>query len=1398
MNRNTAKNLIAACGLAISAFAPTAMGVGVVVDHPSLDVGGNIYEYVGDNSIILFSDDEAAVAAGAVVSVSVRPVAVLANGGTVSGGAYQAVPQDFLANDISTPNNPVFNVLPVAAANDVNGAIDLGGFLQAGAGATFATNLSDTFDSIGTMFLGNEIVGVAIQIQIVSNGSAQTFESSLPTTAPTAAATAESAGLAGVSFEFDEAVQSPQYIAPPVISEASVDTVATPTVNFVFNRVLNSGAAGNNANQLVLATINEDDFTAGVSATTGVVFGPNDNVLRVTFADAAGKPSVGSSLGFENEDSDGNTRAAAGSIFDAQDFVGYELSDLGAQTLAAIVPLEVVSAEFREIVTPNAANVGSALAVTFNKALSNAGTADAYALVLGAAELAGGTGFTFANPTIDPTDATTVLLDVDSQSLETGVTAQGLNDDNATGADALATGLGNDANDVAFTARVFDVAGGATTAPTDAIGVAFDAPAGNMPANSVTTASATDGIAPTLVDETAHDLDGDGTIDAVALTFNEPMQAPSSLTGFTVVAINGSTVQPVSGIGADGELPAATALALAGATNLTLDLSGSAPAVAGNSVAVSNLDLSGLVDAMMNPALPSSGDTSNFQISYDPNAVGAAVVQDLAGNAFETTVTSQVVDTDMAPPALVDAWFLTGDNIIDNTDNDQEIAEQDGTLGDQSDNDRLTLVFSEDLDAGVNAGATDETQIGWDGTLANNFQGNGDFLDLDGNRLTFVNAGDTTGYMAGVTVTVGASSGIVDADGNEVSEAVTQSEMVDDRDAPYIAYVDADPSDSAFLIDTDGDGRAELLVAQFNDDIVAGVSGINVADFTDQAATVMFDSATINGRNLELAINSATEPTLATDVTVVYNAPQANTNTRLLEGPTGNAIQSGATTTFTAEEIEGDDVGVQTPAVMLISGNATNGVDGGNNPIAVPLGTRIYAMVATPVVSSITATHNNIPFTYNTSNIYSASEGSREAFTSWLLGLRSNVYLHRYAGNEQIFTNQKDDAEALGGDGDDFPFALETISIDANASNLSSIRFTGRGESNQNRVTNGTISLHWDVFRADGGLYEDLFDDGWDFGDQPIISSTVVTELDGSYNLAVSGPASAFNGINRLSALGNPVIIVVELPSGERFAASSINTSVNGGPLLFSPNNRTQNNDGSAADATDFDINLNNVGQQQIQSGWNTVPFAQAGGWASASNRRPELPNGVTENDVVIGSGLIAAGALDQFVYWDDNGDGDWTAADDGAGTLSSIIVDANAIPHFAFTMTDSGVQFGSGITNLVGGYAFGFFNSADDVFGVNQFGAPLSSATVFDADAFSNSNSNQGWALVTVTSNFPAAGDFFTGNSDADFLLRFFNEDGTLANFVVESLEPSGSASNPNDLTTIESGSAFFVHYDN
>lgn len=1180
----------------------------------------------------------------------------------------------------------------------------------------------------------------------------------------------------------------------PALSAAIVNTAGTQ-IFFVFTKSLNTGNATNDVNQTVAANVMAAaDFelsTDGGATFTGTptlltdppTFVGTNNSILVFGRAAASNTTPGTFIR-----PDFNAGVPDNILRD----VVANLATDAPVAISSQIALGATSATFVKEVPIGGGTQTGAVRFTYNNPITTVGTADVYSLrrLNAAGSSTVNSQVTLSNPTLDPLDPFSVLLDATPGGNE-GIGSNGRSTSNNTGVVP---------DNAAYEARVSDAG---TVDPVDVFGGTF---------TGTTDLDAADGIEPSLEFTAFGDTDGDGNQDTAYLVFDEPMADISSSTGFTLVRQGGVTVNPFFQIGADGSLVEQMTVASATPANNNLpnivvsrasvDVNNDGTISErenNNSVCIAYNPLTfdwndnGLVGPTNDPteAVPGTGDQNVIQVQYQ---VGTGTVEDADGNTFSNgdVNIANLTSTDRARPRVATVLFFAGDNQASTANNDQYFSEQDGDLGDQQDNNRIAIYFGEDLVGGLNDGNVNDGQVFFGPGLSSSFP-SGAFLFATDNCITFQNDNGDPDLAVGEPVSIAASSGIEDSAGNE---ALSGADIADCR-APYSplqAGVDGGTFDSAFLTDDDNDGFADgiaIAMTQAIDPATLANSDFSLSVGTVTAVAV--DSAIPSVINI-----SITDGVVSMSNTVVVTYNGATDITRIAsdpdEGGTGKSI-SPINDSVDAQQVQESSLPTQSPAIMDIIG--TGLLPDGVTPF--PVGTKVYSFIAFPTARKVTATHNNVVFSVDAD----WDDSSLEAWTNWLFGLEEFVYLARDLDNFQFYSNYKDEGDSNSG----ISTYKDIISLTINARSLTAITFTGRGETNGDVVANGRVDLCWDVLRASGGTLELLYNrfNGFSYDGTPISSRAVVTGNDGRFELHVSAPISAFNGRANLNAVGYPIILVVETPAGRRFAVSSVATSVNGGPLLFNPQNRRQASDRTAVNATVFNINLANVATEQMHPGWNLVAFNRAGGYATATNSRPTLPAGVSTSNVQVGTTLPFVGALDQFVYFrDSNRDGEWTRSEDS--DFSDIRVDFDFFPNwFAFTMSSFGVQAGTGINNLVGGYAVGIFVNDDyygsSSYGAFQFGAPRTGTALFPSNApFVNSTANLGWGLFSSPSAFdPATGIGGTANPNLDYIILFRNN-GPLVTprFEVSSLDiaaPTGS-DNINDTEEIDNGQAFFGHF--
>lgn len=1138
----------------------------------------------------------------------------------------------------------------------------------------------------------------------------------------------------------------------------------------VFSESLNNGAAGNDTNQTVLANITSADlqfnttstFTGNEAAPAGLsnpAFVGADRTT-ISFDVAAGDYVLGNFI----RPSYSAVPAPQNDIYD----ISHNQATNIAQQITQLQALALSSAQWVQTV-PAFGGTAMSLRVVWNNPLAsgNLGNTAFYNNVL----LAGSASdLSVTAVAADPSNASAVLLNV-----------------NSSGADSVAANGRDGATNGQYSVDL-DAAVG--TPPMDIFSQTF---------TGTSTANATDAIIPALASGFGSpaftDTNHDGQQDGIELVFDEPLLAASATTSGVTSARNGGVtvhpfnmIDPVTGeLGTDmtvaNATPANNAISLTGATITSTDVNGNGT--------IDTLEMNNTLVYAFNPAtimwddmstgvaIPGTGDASATNLSV---VAATANIRDAAGNAFATDLTNANASIDQATPVIANVNFLTGDNLSAGM---QKAAEQDGQPGDQTDNNVAQIIFSEQ----VFSAPVDPTKFRFGSSPTERFSA-GDFDGIFGTDSNIVQFTDNQsgGFEPGVSLTVQSDNGVEDGFDNQLAPVTTGIVAVD-RTAPYVPLqfdVNGGIIYSAFLVDTNADGFAERVDLFFTQDV--DPASVAIADFTVQGVTAAALAAANpsfapSGNTISLNLPASTISE-SSSVLITYNGASAATP---LAGTSGNAVAP-MNVSFASQAVPQPNADGQFPAVMEIAGHITE--DGTAN---VSAGTKIFGFIAAPRVKAIRGTMNNLSFVISDTS-------SLNAMTNVILGLEEFVYLYDEQGDMYI-RNYKDDNGQTS-----------ITQLTVNANNLANVTFTGKGTTTPSQgtsptntsVSGGQVSTFWDVLRSSDGTARSLLSNG--VGDEPIASTAVISDDSGLYRLHMTAPISAFTGLSRLNAVGWPVIIVVELPTGDRMAASSLLNKIGGGgALLFNPNNRRQNSNGTAAGDTVFDINLFRVGTECVWSGWNLLQFPRQSGFATSSSNVPVLPRDLDSSEVVTSTTLANATTLSQFVYFfDDNEDGVWTADDDDGGRFDGIVIDVNCLPYFGFTLTNRGVQvssafngrFSNGITNLVGGYAVGFFNGYNSSkIGVFQFGAPITApGPVFTSTTSLNNNTTLGWFLVTSVSANPTQTpvQFFTVNPNTDYLILFDRTSHSDVNIATSHRVSSTAADG--DATQVGS-TALFLH---
>ncbi|MCB9838785.1 MAG: hypothetical protein H6813_05560 [Phycisphaeraceae bacterium] len=905
----------------------------------------------------------------------------------------------------------------------------------------------------------------------------------------------------------------------------------------------------------------------------------------------------------------------------------------------------------------------------------------------------------------------------------------------------------------------------------------------------------TDGIAPSQSGALVGlDMNSDGDLDAFYMTFDEVMVVTGGdSNGFTLTKL-GAAVHPYSLFLtnlATGEFDP-TAMA----NETTIDIAGDATdefqdSITGfsrmsedtdnrlttNNIVVVAFDpaMASFQDAMSEDATPGTWDVDWATAAFDAMMCG---LTDANGNAPSGDLAATNISEEEAAPLLSQVNFNTGDNETGGT---QRISEQDGVAGDDPDNNVGRFIFNEELDVVNTSANIDETRFRFGAQATDLFSG-GDFDTIEGggNNIVVMTDGSGAGFGVGDSATILDENGVEDANGN-VFGSTTAGVTVQDSTAPFIPLqldVNGATILSAFLVDQDADGFADIIRMFFTKDVA---STVDDADFSVAGVDQADISVSVSSNIISITLPSGAIPATST-LTVTYNGAAA---TEPIADASGNAVAA-VNANFSVEAIPAPNADGEFTAVMNIAGTIT-GPDGN----AAPAGTKVYGFIAVPVVKSASATTKNGIF-------YTVSDSSSmNAWTNWYLGLTSTIYLYDVQG-DMYFENEKFD------DGQD-SLQYVTARFSTNGTTWTAKGSTTPGGNDSQplalQTNSGTTTTGWDVLRSGNGTAEDLMTSGFRVGGRPIASAAVLLDDNGDYLLHMTAPESVFNGTSRLNAEGWPVIIVVELTTGERYICSSLtNGADNQGPILFGASQRDQTNAGAALSDLPFDIDLStDVATGWAFPGWNLVGDDRNSGYANRSSDIPDvLPRGVTSGNVVLGTDVDLDGvwALHQFpFFYDDNSDGVWTSDDDFSDPFDGIVIDVNCMDYIAFTMTSDGVQVASpnargGITAFTGGYGLGFFNGEGTDLGMFMFGPSVGSGAIFNsADVEDlNNNATLGWILNTAANSTTSAA--FLGANMADFNIEF---NRTSASMVDISTAATGGAG---DQESVTAGQAYVTHY--
>lgn len=1346
-----------------------------------------------------------------VVSGGARPVFTATNREFLSGSGRITVVVP--ANGVLAASTAVdevrlvgFNAAGVDIAAVALNPAQVGAFgsTAAGGGITITLNLGGTTDD-EALFANPLITSVGVTV---------TTDTTTPTDADRVATRIDIASEANdASFEIDN-------------TRPTLTNVFSQGGNlfFVFNKslIITGGVAGSTAlgtgvtaNETDPTMVDNTDFqyiaspgpftfdatTLSSTGTLGAVtfVGGNNSILQVVLT-TAGNIANGGQF---RPDTAGSPEANNSSVFD---YLGNGALQTGGATVAAPPAFTITSIEWRTAFT--AGTPTDAMAVGFSNPLSatfgngafydNAGVG----LMRGTVDsnlTIGGT------PALDSTNPNIVLIDVTAGT--DNVFADGRDD----------TGVQYNWN----------YSGSVGTQPVDIFGTTLAAPSAALTVN--------DGIDPAINSFAFGDFDNDGRLDTAYVVMTEPVTTTAGASNFTAVRTS-ATVQPFGQINqVTGELvnddtvadanPANNNVAITGATIRSIDqTTGGLPdrLNTGNAVCLAfntnttNWDNTSGNEGTATEAIPGTAGPLPLQVS----TTGSSTVTDGNGNQIAfPTLSSQTFTTDRASPIPAIAWFFTGDN-QSGASFDQFFCEQDGNVGDAEGNDRAGFAMSEP----ISVGSLDEERVTYRNGQRNLSGASTSFVTA--NRF-FITDGSFTspdGIEVGDALVFQSDNGGDDGSGNPFVGTGTLIDCV----APFVPLDSTFGGNrfSVFFVDTNADGFADQINMRFQTAVIA--STFQQADFTVTPGLVTGATLSADGLNAVLTLDTGTTNRVAMTSTVTLTYRGSIDTTRLARvGFANNQVRAADQIVTNVGAVPQPSIDTQDLSIMPVRGVITDGT------APAPIGTRIEVMLAIPRAQRVSYVHNNIPHVI--ADYTNDFDGylSLNAMTNHLLGLSPFVYLHRGViefnetgdqANVQFLANCKDALGPDSADGESTEISSrDSLILTVAATSLNSVTFTGRGETAANTLTSGRVDMCWDVLRSNNGRLDDLYytpedgnscdnddDTGYAIYGDPIVSSAVIDNTSGTYEIHVSAPNSAFqgSGFNRLSGVNNPLIFVVTYPDGRRFITSSLTTTVNGGgPIVFNPNNRARQSTAGnpAPDTVQFNMNVANVGQRHVHEQWNIVPHDRMSGYATSTANQPSpFPVGIVASNFAPVSSLTpTVGPLQQFVWFQDsNNDGVFTIADGG---LSDVIIDCRQfVDFFAFTMNNQGVRVGNDINSLCGGQALGFYYN-DYIWGnmgLVTLGAPMNSASVFPASGtfFPNNTTTFGWALGTVTANagFATPAAFFTANPRADYIIIFQNTldiDGKIRVFSQDA-DAADGVTDIDNVGAIADGTGMFIHY--
>ena len=713
------------------------------------------------------------------------------------------------------------------------------------------------------------------------------------------------------------------------------------------NVAANENAAGVTVNDFqVIAAPGPFTFADGTGVATATfgaatIVGAGHNILSIPLT-VPGNIVLGNQIRPASTGTPANAAAAGATVTDYLKTKPFQTSGV---TLTAPPALAVTSAKWTSTVPNNGVGT-NALRVTFSNPIATAGSTNFYKVILGGAVSA---VTTVTGAALDPTDTSgqSVILQI--------TVANGDATEGGVAADGTSVASGGASSGFYSVQTQGDNTGVVITEPTDIYG-------GTITSTAATTTAAADGIAPSLTGgaPTFLDTNGDGALDAIALVFNEPIAPVTSSTGFELTVNGGVNVTPFFLIdpvtGAFTTTPQPATVASATAANRVIPISGvTTGSVRLGNPTVTTRNTNNAVIVAFNPntfdwnnngttrgsatpdateAVPGTADGAAIQVIFNSTTasitstpsgatVAPATITDVATNKFVggaplASATGQAAATDGAAPVLVGATFFTGDN-QNGGSNAQLVSEQDGVPGDGALNNRVALIFGENL----GGAATNNTllQFGAGGNTfnpgdnlftggpaaggANNGLTNSIITFGTNNALTQVNAKQIQPGVALTLVKPGTGNGgFSDGSGNN---ATFTGKTAAGSVAPYIALttdVNQVTENGAYLIDSNGDGFVDSIRAKFTQ-LIDGTS-LQASDWTLSGGGTI--SAVALGSTLTPAgiaddstvvftVTDGVVPVNSTGVTLTYNGGTAGAKlVKAQAAPKGNGVAVNAVT----------------------------------------------------------------------------------------------------------------------------------------------------------------------------------------------------------------------------------------------------------------------------------------------------------------------------------------------------------------------------------------------------------------------------------------------------------------------------------------------------------------------